>query len=125
MFAPVISFLLIGTLGNTTTSTRINSVMTHPHKILGSVITTTCSPQEKFTQMKVKLEEKLNNIGNAEVSGEYKLADYEQYALPSMRYQLSIHNPHTVHLDMLVKSFIKKWLPIPSRGVSDYFILTC
>ena len=39
-----------------------------------------------------------------------------------MRYHLSVHNLHTVHLnalDMLVKSYIKKWLNIPSRGVTD------
>ena len=46
----------------------------------------------------------------------------ERYALPSTRYNLSVHNLHKAHLeslDILVKAYIKKWLNIPSRGVSD------
>ena len=110
MFVPVSNvrklkdepFLLRITLRNTTTSTRINSVMTHPHKFLGSVITSTCSPEECFTQMKLKLEEKLNNIDNAKVRGEYKLAIYEQCALLSMHYHLSIYNIHTMYLKKIL-----------------------
>jgi hypothetical protein len=42
--------------------------------------------------------------------------------MPSMRFHLSVHSLHKVHLDaldMLVKTYIKKWLNIPSRGVTD------
>ena len=113
---------LKSTSGNITTPVLVNSVITHPHKFLGSAITPTCSPQDYFKVMKSKMEEKLSNIDNAKCRGEYKLAVYERYALPSMRYHLSVHNLHKVHLeslDMLVKTYIKKWLNIPSRGVSD------
>ena len=115
-------FYLKSTLENSTTPVLVNSVITHPHKFLGSVITPTCSPQDYFREMKQKMEEKLSNIDKAKCRGEYKLAVYERYALPSMRYHLSVHNLHKVHLDaldMLVKTYIKKWLNIPSRGVSD------
>ena len=41
------------------TQTPINSVITHPHKFLGSVITPTCSPSDYFSHMREKLEENL------------------------------------------------------------------
>ena len=72
--------------------------------------------------MKLEMEEKLSNIDNAKCRGEYKLAEYARYALPTMGYHLSVHNLHKVHLeslDMFVKTYIKKWLNIPSRGVSN------
>ena len=50
------------------------------------------------------------------------MAIYEGHALPSMRYHLSIHNLHKTHLDGLdkiVKTFLKKWLKFPTRGVTD------
>ena len=72
--------------------------------------------------MRDKLKEKLTNIDMAKCRGEYKLAVYEQYALPAMRYHLSVHSLHNVYLDaldILAKSFIKKWQKNPSRGVTD------
>ena len=64
----------------------------------------------------------MSNIDSASCRGEYKIAVYERYALPSMRYHISVHTLHKVHLDamdMIVKTFIKKWLNFPSRGVTD------
>ena len=54
--------------------------------------------------------------------GEYKVATFSRYLLPSMRYHMSVHTIHTTHLDKLdmsAKSYLKKWLKIPSRGVTD------
>ena len=65
------------------------------------------------------------NVDNAKCRGEFKLAVYERYALPSLRYHLSVHTLHKTHLaslDMLAKSFIKKWLGIPTWGVTDVAI---
>ena len=56
------------------------------------------------------------------VRGEHKLAIYERHALPSMRYHLSIHDMHTTHLtelDNIAKKYVKKWLSIPTRGVTN------
>ena len=100
-------------------------MITHPHKFLGSAITPTCSPSDNFSHLKEKLEEKLANVDKAKCRGEFKLAVYERYALPSLRYHLSVHSLHKTHLDsldMLAKTYIKKWLSIPSRGVSDIAI---
>ena len=71
-----------------------------------------------LSHMRDKLEEKLVNVDNAKCRGEFKLAVYERYALPSLRYHLSVHTLHKTHLDsldMLSKTFIKKWLGIPTR----------
>ena len=43
---------LRSTSGNNTTPVLVNSVITHPLKFLGSVITPTCSPQDYFREMK-------------------------------------------------------------------------
>ena len=81
------------------TQTPINSVITHPHKFLGSSITPTCSPSDNFSHLREKLEEKLMNVDKAKCRGEFKLAVYERYALPSLRYHLSVHSLHKTHLD--------------------------
>ena len=65
------------------------------------------------------LETKVENINKSKVRGEHKLAAYERYALPSMRYHLSVHDMHKSHLeglDSLTKKFVKIWLNYPTRG---------
>ena len=91
-------------------------MITHPHKFL-------CSHAHPVTTFHTtdKLKEKLVNVDNAKCRSEFKLAVYDRYALPSLRYHLSVHTLHKTHLDslgMLAKSFIKKWLGIPTRGVT-------
>ena len=102
--------------------THIQSVHKKPHKFLGSTVTYTSNPQDYSIELKAKLKTKLENIESSKVRGEHKLAIYERYALPSMRYHLSIHDLHETHLnelDKVSRTFIKKWLDIPPRGVTD------
>ena len=50
------------------------------------------------------------------------MSTYQRYLLSFLWYHLSVHNVHETHLnklDMLAKTFLKKWLNILSRGVSD------
>ena len=54
-----------------------------------------------FSHMRGKLEEKLVNEDNARCRGEFKLAVYDQYTLPSLRYNLSVHSFHKTHLGSL------------------------
>ena len=59
------------------------------------------------------------------VRGEYKLAVYDRYLLPSMRYNLSIHTIHQTHLetlDMTAQKYLKKWLGVPTRGCTNLSI---
>ena len=94
------TFHLYGT-SNNENKTPIKSIITDPHKFLGSFITPNNTPQDYFSQLKTALESKLDNINKAKCRGEFKLAVYERYPLPSMRYHLSIHTLHKTHLDIL------------------------
>jgi hypothetical protein len=80
------------------------------------------TPNDNFKHFQKIIEEKLDNIDKSKLRGEFKLSIYERYALPSLRFHLSIHDLHKTHLealDKLSKKFIKKWMNYPSRGVTD------
>ena len=50
------------------------------------------------------------------------MAVYTRYALPSLRYHLTVHSLHKTHLDeldLLAKKFLKKWLGLPPRGANS------
>ena len=50
------------------------------------------------------------------------MAVYTRYALPALRYHLTVHTVHQGHLeelDMVAQKFIKKWLGIPPRGCTS------
>ena len=101
---------------------HIETVHKNPHKFLGAIVTYHNTPKEHFNTLKSILSDKLNNIDRTLVRGEHKLAIYERHALPSMRYHLSIHSLHQTHLDgldMISKTFLKKWLNFTTRGVTD------
>ena len=107
---------------NSNMTVHIDSVHDNPHKFLGATVTYTNTAKEYYKQFHDILSNKLKNIDNSKVRGEHKLAIYERYALPSMRYHLSIHDLNKTHLDGLDKvarTFIKKWLNFPTRGVTD------
>ena len=72
--------------------------------------------------MKGKIQSKLINVTEkAMVPGEFKLAVYERYILPSVRYFLTVHNllkPDLDVLDSITRSHIKLWLGIPKFGAT-------
>ena len=101
---------------------HIKTVHETPHKFLGATVTFNNTPKEYYDQFNKILTEELNNIDQSKVRGEHKVAIYERHALPSMRYHLSIHDIHKTHLDSLDKvarTYLKKWLNFPTRGVTD------
>ena len=84
-----------------------------PHKFLGSTITHMNSPADHLLFLKGKLEEKLSNVDSTLVRGEYKVAIYSRYILPSLQFHFTVHNIHQTHLDLLdnmAKKFLKSWL---------------
>ena len=97
-----------------------------PHKFLGSILTFRNSAADQFKYLNKLLLEKLENLDSkCAVRGEYKLATYTRYLLPSLRFHLSVHSIHKTHLDKLdhtAKIFLKKWLGFPSHGVTDLSI---
>ena len=100
----------------------LNNMEDDPHKFLGSTITRSNSPADHFSFLKEKLECKLENLNETRVRGEYKIAVYSRYILPSLQFHFSVHNIHKTHLDILdhlARKFLKSWLNFPSRGVTD------
>ena len=78
--------------------------------------------QDHLGFLKQKLSSKLENLDKTLVRAEYKMAIYTRYALPALRYHLTVHTVHKCHLeelDMLAQRFLKKWLGIPSRGCTS------
>ena len=67
--------------------------------------------------MKTKLTSKLENLNKTVVRPEYKVAVYSRYALPSLRYHLTVHTLHQCH--MVAQRFLKKWLGIPTSGCQN------
>ena len=76
----------------------IEPLQNSPHKILGSLITFYNKSSDYFEHLLSQLNEKLENINKASVRGEYKLAIYSRYALPSLRFHLSVHNLSLIHI---------------------------
>ena len=64
-------------LDNSGKPVNILSVIEKPMKFLGSEITRDNTPHAMFAKMKFKLEQKLNNINESTLRGEYKLNIYE------------------------------------------------
>ena len=94
----------------------------NPHKFLGSTITHRNTAADYFTFLKEKLEEKLTNLGETEVRGEYKIAVYSKYILPLLQFHFAVHNIHQTHLDIvdgLARKFLETLLGFPARGVTD------
>ena len=92
-----------------------------PFRFLGSTITFFNNPQDHMTVLKDKISRKLENLEKSLVRGEYKLAVYTRYLLPSLRYHLTVHTIHKTHLDeldLIAQRYLKKWLGIPSRGAT-------
>ena len=115
----VVEFHLTNETGN---KVPISSVLVKPLKFLGSIVAEDNTPSAKFALIEEKLRTKLENIDKSVLRGERKLAIYSRYALPSMRYFMSVHQINKTHqdkLDTLARKFLKSWLTIPARGATD------
>ena len=101
---------------------NIASVIEKPMKFLGSEVAESNTRKAMFASLYSKLKQKLENIDNSTLRGEYKTAIYSRYALPSLRYYFSVHQIHKTHeekLDALARLYLKKWLGIQKHGVTD------
>ena len=100
----------------------LKTLETDPHKFLGCIMTHNNTPQDHLNFLKDKLNTKLKNIDETKVRGEFKVAIYTRYALPSLRYHLTVHTMHKTHLgelDLTAQFFLKKWLGIPAKGATS------
>jgi len=101
---------------------ELKTLESDPHKFLGCVMTHKNTPQDHMNFLKDKLNIKLKNIDETKVRGEFKVAIYTRYALPSLRYHLTVHTLHKTHLeeiDLTAQFYLKRWLGIPARGATS------
>ena len=115
----IVDFILTTETGK---KVPISSVLLKPLKFLGSIIAEDNSPSAKYDIIEEKLQTKLENIDKCSLRGERKLAIYSRYALPSMRFFISVHQIHKTQqekLDTLTRKYLKSWLSIPARGATD------
>ena len=104
---------------------QLKTLEDDPFKFLGSTITYKNTAADRFDLLENMLKKKLSNLDNCSVRGEYKVAIYSRYLLPSLRFHLSVHSIHQTHLDKLdhlARQFLKSWLKFPTRGVTDLSI---
>ena len=115
------------TLTDSVTNSKVTlkTLVDEPHKFLGQILTFKNSTKDHFEFLKKILETKLTNLDSSPVRNEYKIATYDRYLLPSLRYHFSVHNVTQTHLnqlDMTANRFLKKWVGIPSRGFTNLSI---
>ena len=104
---------------------QLKTLEDDPFKFLGATITFKNTAGDHYDILEEMLKKKISNLDECLVRGEYKVAIYSRYLLPSLRFHLSVHSIHQSHLDkldILAKKHLKKWLKIPSRGVTDLSI---
>ena len=97
-------------------------MLVKPLKFLGSIVVEDNSPSAKFALIEEKLRTKQEKIDKSALRGERKLPIYSRYALPSMRYFMTVHQMNKTHqdkLDTLARKFLNSWLAIPARGATD------
>ena len=96
--------------------TNISTLFLKPHKYLGSVIGRSASSSAGFDFLHDKLSSLLSHINSSLVRPEYKLKVYTSYALPSLRFHLTVHDltkTQLSSLDALSTRFLKSWLSLP------------
>ena len=72
-----------------------------PFKFLGSTITFRNTAAENYEILNNLLNKKLENLDQCLIRGEFKVAIYSRYLLPSLRFHMSVHNIHQTQLDKL------------------------
>ncbi len=97
-------------------SVTISTLFDKPHKYLGSVIGHSASSSAGFDFIHNKLSSILSNIDSTLIRSEYKLKVYTTFALPSLRFHLTVHDltkTQLASLDSLTTRFLKSWLSLP------------
>ena len=103
----------------------LKSLKDAPEKFLGSNITFSGKSADIYEIVQSKLNGMIHNIASCKVREEFKLRVYTQYATPSIRYMLTVHELTDTQLDKLDHmhtNTIKSFLGLPSRGPTPAII---
>ena len=108
-------------LGNVT----LKSLKDNPEKFLGSNITFEGKSKNIHELVQVKLRSMTENITTCSIRDEFKLKVYTQYAMPSVRYMLTVHELTDTQLDSLDHmhtNTVKSLMGLPPKGPTPAFI---
>ena len=100
---------------------RLTPVKEDPQRFLGSLITHSGSQKDVFDMISDKFDNGLNNINHSPVRDEFKIAIFERYFMPSMRFCLTVHEltkSNIALLDRRTDIHLKKWLGVPKHGAN-------
>ncbi len=103
----------------------LKSLQDAPEKFLGSTITFRGKTKETFDNVKDKLIGIIDNIDNSQIRNEYKVRVFTEYAIPSLRFMLTVHELCDTQLQMLDHihtNAIKKWLGLSINGATPAVI---
>ena len=95
---------------------RILTLEEEPHKFLGSFITFSGKQNDIYEIVSKFISERIDNIDNLLIRGEYKLRMYNEYLIPASRFLLSVHTLSSTSinkLESLTRRKIKTWLNLP------------
>ena len=94
------------------------------HKFLGALISFSSNQMVLAEKLERSLLEKLSNLDQTSVRGEFKLNIYKAYVLPSIRFMLTVHSISKTYLDQLDNAamrFMKCWSGVPRSGTRLIF----
>ena len=97
------------------------TVKDKPEKFLGSYISFYGKSQDNYDIINRKLSDVLQHIDDSQIRNEYKIRVFTEYALPSLRYLLTVHfltDTQLQLLDGIQSKALKKWLNIPHHGAT-------
>ena len=69
---------------------QLKTLESDPHKFLGCIMTFANTAHDHLVFLKEKLTNKLENLDKTLVRTEFKMAIYTRYALPALRYHLTV-----------------------------------
>ena len=102
-------------------SSLVPSIAEEDQHYLGAKVFFLGKESEVVKELSSRIKSKLVNVDNTAVRSEYKLAVYERYLLPSLRFLLTVHDLTVTSrrsLDSLCDSYLKKWSGLARSGTN-------
>ena len=98
----------------------LDSIKDSPMKFLGACVSFQSTSREGFTFIHNKLESMLMNIESTHIRPEFKVRIYTQYAMPSIRFALTVHDLTSTQRKST--RYLKSWLGVPKCGATSAII---
>ena len=103
---------------------KIPSIANEEQKFFGKVIFFSGKSSKTIEYFNKIFNERLSNIDNMSIRGEYKLWIYQNYFLPSIKILLTVHEINISDikkLESISHRYFKTWCDIPQCGTNKVF----